>query len=316
MPALRFIRGIEGFGHPSEEEASNQAVLDAFPSEVPASTENQTGPLIRPTQRAGRQHEAITFPVTSRPITQLSEDEDVDLPQHSVPNTLPKKARIRFGLFPGLLLLLVLLQGVPSFLWLRQRFTASTPSRAATEQLKLRQRCRCPLRYPRRAALHQRRPTTGASPSVVAPPGPTGCIATRGGRAASSEGIRFGCLRTNDGRAFSRAPIGNDARFDADLRKGEAGGNHRCRNECCRSATMISNSSAKRLATARRGRVTVKAARTTKVRLNPPSGLLSVNASPWAEVWVDNQRIGETPLGNIRMPIGQAGGDISSPAVW
>src|SRR4029453_10454311 len=37
-------------------------------------------------------------------------------------------------------------------------------------------------------------------------------------------------------------------------------------------------------------RVTVKAARTTKVRLDPPSGLLSINASPWAEVWVDNQR--------------------------
>lgn len=52
-------------------------------------------------------------------------------------------------------------------------------------------------------------------------------------------------------------------------------------------------------------RVTVKAAQTAKVRLDPPSGLLSVNASPWAEVWVDNQRIGETPLGNIRTPIGQ-----------
>ncbi len=35
-----------------------------------------------------------------------------------------------------------------------------------------------------------------------------------------------------------------------------------------------------------------------------PSGAMSFNATPWAEVWVDGQQVGETPLGNISVPIG------------
>jgi hypothetical protein len=31
---------------------------------------------------------------------------------------------------------------------------------------------------------------------------------------------------------------------------------------------------------------------------------VSFNAVPWAEVWVDGQRFGETPLGNVRLPVG------------
>lgn len=35
-----------------------------------------------------------------------------------------------------------------------------------------------------------------------------------------------------------------------------------------------------------------------------PLGVLNVNASPWAEVWVDGRRVGETPIGNLPMAIG------------
>jgi hypothetical protein len=35
-----------------------------------------------------------------------------------------------------------------------------------------------------------------------------------------------------------------------------------------------------------------------------PQGVLNVNASPWAEVWVDGRRVGETPIGNLPMAIG------------
>ncbi|MGH9370937.1 MAG: PEGA domain-containing protein, partial [Vicinamibacterales bacterium] len=50
--------------------------------------------------------------------------------------------------------------------------------------------------------------------------------------------------------------------------------------------------------------VTVQAGRTSTLRIDAPSGTLHVNAVPWAEVWIDNQRVGETPIGNLRMPIG------------
>ena len=31
---------------------------------------------------------------------------------------------------------------------------------------------------------------------------------------------------------------------------------------------------------------------------------MSVNAVPWAEVWVDGDRVGETPLGNVPVALG------------
>jgi len=43
-----------------------------------------------------------------------------------------------------------------------------------------------------------------------------------------------------------------------------------------------------------------------RVRVQPavPRGTANINATPWAEVWVDGQASGETPLGNLSLPIG------------
>jgi hypothetical protein len=35
-----------------------------------------------------------------------------------------------------------------------------------------------------------------------------------------------------------------------------------------------------------------------------PRGALSLNAVPWAEVYIDGQRAGETPLANLQVPLG------------
>ena len=50
--------------------------------------------------------------------------------------------------------------------------------------------------------------------------------------------------------------------------------------------------------------VTVQAGRTTALKIDSPRVAVNVNAIPWAEVWVDNQRIGETPIGNLQQTIG------------
>ncbi len=50
--------------------------------------------------------------------------------------------------------------------------------------------------------------------------------------------------------------------------------------------------------------VKIEAGKTAVVKLDPPNGLLNINAQPWAEVWVDGQRIGETPIGNLSRPVG------------
>jgi hypothetical protein len=51
-------------------------------------------------------------------------------------------------------------------------------------------------------------------------------------------------------------------------------------------------------------RVDVRAGRTAVLTVDLPSGRASFNAEPWAEVWVQGARLGETPLGNVLLPIG------------
>jgi hypothetical protein len=35
-----------------------------------------------------------------------------------------------------------------------------------------------------------------------------------------------------------------------------------------------------------------------------PQGTIAINAAPWANVWLDGQELGETPVGNTQVPIG------------
>ena len=51
--------------------------------------------------------------------------------------------------------------------------------------------------------------------------------------------------------------------------------------------------------------VQIAAGQTAAIGLKPPMGTISINAVPWAEVWIDGQRAGETPIGNFAVAIGQ-----------
>jgi len=50
--------------------------------------------------------------------------------------------------------------------------------------------------------------------------------------------------------------------------------------------------------------VTVAPGQVSVIAVNWPKGSMALNALPWAEVWVDGQRVGETPVGNLAVPIG------------
>jgi hypothetical protein len=50
--------------------------------------------------------------------------------------------------------------------------------------------------------------------------------------------------------------------------------------------------------------VSIKPGATSSVKLDAPPGTLHVNAVPWAEVWIDGERIGDTPIGNLQTKIG------------
>ena len=51
--------------------------------------------------------------------------------------------------------------------------------------------------------------------------------------------------------------------------------------------------------------VTVKAGDTATVQVRLPTAPISINARPWAEAWIDGERIGETPIGTLMRTIGR-----------
>ncbi len=50
--------------------------------------------------------------------------------------------------------------------------------------------------------------------------------------------------------------------------------------------------------------VQVTPGKVAALALDLPQGVVNLNAAPWAEVWIDGQRAGETPIGNLAVPIG------------
>ena len=50
--------------------------------------------------------------------------------------------------------------------------------------------------------------------------------------------------------------------------------------------------------------VQVPPGKTMPISIELPMGVINLNASPWAEVWIDGRRAGDTPLGNYPIAIG------------
>jgi PEGA domain len=50
--------------------------------------------------------------------------------------------------------------------------------------------------------------------------------------------------------------------------------------------------------------VQVSPGKVSPVRIEFPKGTIAVNAIPWAEVWVDGEKIGDTPIGNLQLTVG------------
>jgi hypothetical protein len=50
--------------------------------------------------------------------------------------------------------------------------------------------------------------------------------------------------------------------------------------------------------------VDVVAGKATRVPVQLPNGSAAINATPWAEVWIDGEKAGETPIGTIALTLG------------
>ena len=50
--------------------------------------------------------------------------------------------------------------------------------------------------------------------------------------------------------------------------------------------------------------VQVSPGKLTPIRIEFPKGTIALNAVPWAEVWVDGEKVGDTPIGNLSLALG------------
>ena len=50
--------------------------------------------------------------------------------------------------------------------------------------------------------------------------------------------------------------------------------------------------------------VDIKAGQVVPLTVTPPNGVININAVPWAEVLIDGKVVGETPIGNLSLPLG------------
>jgi PEGA domain len=50
--------------------------------------------------------------------------------------------------------------------------------------------------------------------------------------------------------------------------------------------------------------VQVPAGKVAPIKIEFPKGTIALNAIPWAEVWIDGEKVGETPIGNLAVAIG------------
>ena len=51
--------------------------------------------------------------------------------------------------------------------------------------------------------------------------------------------------------------------------------------------------------------VEVRGGQVVSLTVTPPNGRVNINAAPWAEVWIDGKSVGETPIGNLSLPLGE-----------
>jgi len=136
------------------------------------------------------------------------------------------------------------------------------------------------------AAVGVEDPGVPAAPPIVVPPAPADAPAA--GRPERSGALRVSSpfeLQVVEGEqvlgSSARGPVALEAgRHEFDLVNTELG---------FRSRRVVE----------------IRAGETLSLTVPRPQGDLSINAAPWAEVWLDGTALGQTPLGKVSVPIGE-----------
>ena len=220
-------------------------------------------------------------------------EETMAAPAAEEPKVLPQQAWIAIGVLGAL----VLIEAVPTALWIRGRLRPpAVPEPVAAASLP--PTATIPL------ASCESTPVSSAAPAAAASPAPTTGVAAKGTSPAGKAGGVAPAAAPVDksmlaGSVAVSAPLPLQV-----LLRGRVVATTEAESFLLPVGTQelefVNQSVGYRV----RRTVTVEAGKTAPLRLEVPSGAVNINAVPWAEVWLDGQRLGDTPLGNVQMPIG------------
>jgi hypothetical protein len=204
---------------------------------------------------------------------------------------VPQQAWIAIGVLAAL----VLIEAVPTALWLRARLrppVVSEPVAAAT--------------LPAAAAIPLASCESTPAPSPTAPassPTPTTGVAKGPSAPARTDAVAAATPPVEKSMLAGSVAVTSPVPMQV-LLKGRVVATTEAESFMLPVGTQELEFVNQNVGYRARRTVTVQAGKTTPVRLDPPSGTVNINAVPWAEVWSEGQRLGETPLGNLQMPIG------------
>jgi len=204
---------------------------------------------------------------------------------------LPQQAWIAIGVLAAL----VLIEAVPTALWLRARLrppVVSEPVAAAT--------------LPAAAAIPLASCESTPAPSPAAPatsPAPTTGVAKGSSAPGKTDAVPAATPPVDKSMLAGSVAVTTPVPMQV-LVKGRVVATTEAESFMLPVGTQELEFVNQDVGYRARRTVTVQAGKTTPVRLDPPSGTVNINAVPWAEVWLEGQRLGETPLGNLHVPIG------------
>jgi len=172
--------------------------------------------------------------------------------------------------------------------------TVTAPAVAPAERVPDREDVA--LQPPPPAAVDARgsQPVAGREAPVAAPE------AARGNAAAISTALALAAKNQRSGGVRLSAPIELNV-LQGDRVLGSSADGPIVTTEGTHQLDLINTAFGFRV----RQAVTFRAGEITTVAVPVPPGRVSVNADPWAEVWIDSRPLGETPLANLEIPIGE-----------
>jgi hypothetical protein len=220
-------------------------------------------------------------------------EETMAAPVAEEPRVLPQQAWIAIAVLGAL----VLIEAVPTALWIRARLRPpAIPEQAAAASLP--SAATIPL------ASCEPAPAPSSATALAAAPAPTTGVAAKGTNPAGKTNAVAPAAPPIDksmlaGSVAVSAPLPLQV-----LLRGRVVGTTEAESFMLPVGTQELEFVNQSVGYRARRTVTIQAGKTAALRLEPPSGTVNINAMPWAEVWLGGQRLGDTPLGNVQIPIG------------